>query len=105
MTRETKVGIVVSCSFLGLVGVVIASKLHEKPEDATERPPSTAVVQPPPAARTNFGKGKPREIAPGAMPKPSVDGPMPKATGSVPAAETPSVPPSSSGTVDRSVVP
>ncbi len=28
MTRETKVGLVVACSFLGLVGVVVASKLR-----------------------------------------------------------------------------
>ena len=30
MTRETKAGIVVSCSFLGLVGVVLFSKMGDK---------------------------------------------------------------------------
>jgi hypothetical protein len=38
MTRETTVGVLVSCSFLCLVGVVVASKLHE---GAAGAPPDT----------------------------------------------------------------
>src|SRR5947209_13536095 len=44
MTRETKVGIVVSCSFVSLVGVVIASKLREGPPPP-EPPASTAALE------------------------------------------------------------
>jgi hypothetical protein len=33
MTRETKLGLAVSCSFLGLLGVVLALKLTERPEE------------------------------------------------------------------------
>src|SRR5438270_726127 len=35
MLRETKLGIVISCSFLGLLGVVVTSKLRDKPVSAT----------------------------------------------------------------------
>ena len=36
MTRETKAGLLVSCSFLCLVGVVLFSKLNEKETSGTE---------------------------------------------------------------------
>ena len=36
MTHETKVGLVVSCSFLCLVGVVLFSKLHEQKKTGTD---------------------------------------------------------------------
>ena len=75
MTRETKVGIVVSCSFLCLLGVVVTSKLHgERPPDSPEPSPKKAV--------SGDKKGnalaladKPRvspEPSPGALPAPLV---------------------------------
>jgi hypothetical protein len=60
MTRETKVGLVVSCSFLCLVGVVVVCKLrgnttdlpsadaqavHEVPADPSEVPPAPEAAQ------------------------------------------------------------
>jgi hypothetical protein len=42
MTRETKAGLVVSCSFLCLVGAVVAVKLRQKPE----KPPAVADADP-----------------------------------------------------------
>src|SRR5262249_31296710 len=58
MTRETKVGLVVACSFLGLVGVVLASKLKG---DETPGDPATAQVPGPPAAQV----AKPPSFGPG----------------------------------------
>jgi LysM domain len=50
MTRETKAGLVVSCSFLCLVGAVVAVKLRQSPDavalaDAENVPPSTSKVK------------------------------------------------------------
>jgi hypothetical protein len=59
MTRETKVGIVVSCSFLGLLGVVVTSKLRgERPPDKEETPAQTAARADQPR-RTPPGKPAP----------------------------------------------
>jgi hypothetical protein len=44
MTRETKLGLVVSCSFLCLLGAVLALKLTEPPED--EQGPEVAAAAP-----------------------------------------------------------
>src|SRR5437764_3776817 len=55
MTRETKVGIVVSCSFVSLVGVVIASKVRGEPLP-TEPPASTAALE----SRGRDSRGKER---------------------------------------------
>ena len=52
MLRETKVGIVVSCSFLGLLGVVVSTKLRE-PAPTEKR--SEASVQ------ANQNEGRPDE--------------------------------------------
>src|SRR5947209_155170 len=54
MTRETKAGLVVSCSFLCLVGIVLFSKLREAPtpgtagDDSTEPTLASAPEEPQP---------------------------------------------------------
>src|SRR5579871_1899281 len=69
MTRETKAGLVVSCSFLCLVGAVVAVKLRQHPAevalvDPATDPPETKSSGPPstdppspPTSIPNSGKG------------------------------------------------
>jgi hypothetical protein len=45
MSRETKAGLVVSCSFLCLVGVVLFSKLNEKQAGGTDSPDEKELAQ------------------------------------------------------------
>jgi hypothetical protein len=47
MTRETKVGLVVCCSFLGLVAVVLVMKLRGEPNDAEEAVAEETIPEPP----------------------------------------------------------
>jgi hypothetical protein len=72
MTRETKLGLVVSCSFLGLLGAVLVMKMTGRPEDeqgpevaaAAQKegaPPSEKAGKPAPAAA---GKAAPTKPAP-----------------------------------------
>ena len=58
MTRETKVGIVVSCSFLGLLGVVVTSKLRG------ELPPEKAEAAAVPDKAKKAPKREPLKSAP-----------------------------------------
>ena len=55
MVRETKLGIVISCSFLGLLGVVVTSKLREKPAATTQaqeaEPDTRTAAAPSPAVK------------------------------------------------------
>ena len=51
MTREIKAGLVVSCSFICLVGVVVTTKLHEKNQAARQAPP-------PPWPRPTMGRAR-----------------------------------------------
>jgi hypothetical protein len=44
MTRETKLGLVVSCSFLCLLGVVVGLKMTERPEDENGTPAAPDAV-------------------------------------------------------------
>lgn len=61
MTRETKLGLVVSCSFLCLLGVVVGLKMTEAPEE--EPGPEVAAAAPdqptPPPAQPAEEKGTP----------------------------------------------
>lgn len=75
MTRETKVGLVVSCSFLGLIAAVVTLKLREPPPDAAPSGPELARVEP--AARE--------------LPAPTVALPGPAPTSPAPAAPAPFV--------------
>ena len=45
MTRETKAGLVVSCSFLCLVGVVLFNKVNENQTNGTDRPSEKELAQ------------------------------------------------------------
>ncbi len=59
MTRETKAGLVVSCSFLCLVGVVLFSKLNERETSGTESPGegelAKLMAEPQPVSNNNSG--------------------------------------------------
>src|SRR5437870_3912147 len=57
MTRETKVGIVVSCSFLCLVGVVLFSKLGEKGGTGTDAEAQAREDMTVPPEPTQMGSG------------------------------------------------
>src|SRR5262245_22883923 len=48
MTRETKAGLVVSCSFLCLVGVVLFAKMKERNTETTLNPEHSVAVTAPP---------------------------------------------------------
>src|SRR5207245_9614526 len=64
MTRETTVGVVVSCSFLCLVGLVLANKMREgerKDDTVSEEQISSALEDPKPA---EGGSGQPPAIVP-----------------------------------------
>lgn len=84
MTRETKVGLVVSCSFLCLVGVVLFSKLKEKegtdadaqareemmiPPEPIQAEPGAAVVAHGPAAEPTKKENHPAGLVPDETPK------------------------------------
>jgi hypothetical protein len=59
MTRETKLGLVVACSFLGLLGVVLGMKLTEPPEDQQGQEEAAAApneATPPAAAAQPAGE-------------------------------------------------
>jgi hypothetical protein len=77
MTRETKLGLVVSCSFLGLLGAVLVMKMAEPPEEEQSAAAAQNDEAPPadrstPLAATPEGKGA---EAPAAAPAPP---PFPK---------------------------
>lgn len=63
MTRETKAGLVVSCSFLCLVGVVLFSKVNEKEGDSTNGGDKSESMEPQPVPPNKLeaspGKGAP----------------------------------------------
>jgi hypothetical protein len=61
MTRETKAGLVVSCSFLCLVGVVLVTKLRER--EATKEDPDVTVLNETPGDPTP-ASSEPAEPAP-----------------------------------------
>jgi hypothetical protein len=61
MTREHKAGIVVSCSFVFVVGVVVAVKLHE--------PSAVAGDPPPPIAEKPVARGQSPEPSPAPPPE------------------------------------
>ena len=103
MTRETKVGIVVSCSFLCLVGVVVASKLRAGPpppqEGATE---ALAQVKPkaaPTAARKPDKEAPLPSGPPGAAPTAVGDTEQP------PTAAKPPTPPAPAASTPPGVIP
>jgi hypothetical protein len=68
MTRETKVGLVVSCSFLSLLGVVLALKLTEPPAEAQDEELAAAAPsthpEPPLTAAPLKEKESKRPVAP-----------------------------------------
>ena len=67
MTRETKAGLVVSCSFLCLVGVVLYCKLTGKnpglPESDATTGPVTAPDEPTPIEENGAGENGPQILA------------------------------------------
>jgi hypothetical protein len=69
MTRETKLGLAVSCSFLGLVGVVLVLKMTERPEE--EQGPEVAAAAP--------NEAPPPAPAPETNPWQKIDPPAPAA--------------------------
>src|SRR5205085_9595963 len=94
MTRETTVGVVVSCSFLCLVGLVLANKMREgehKDETVSEEQITSALEEP-----KEVPEGSATSVA---VPPMSSGGVIPGGPhfGPVPARETPHlVPPPSS---------
>src|SRR5262249_61742544 len=102
MTRETKVGIVVSCSFVGLVGVVIASKLRDDLPPPPAEPSTSPVVMPDGKGEAHVGQSKSRgKNSATAKPTPTMDGARLQEIGSPAAAPStasegpPSAPPPS----------
>src|SRR5437879_934528 len=88
MTRETKAGLVVSCSFLCLVGVVLFSKLNEKETSGTDSPSegelAKLMAEPQPVSNNNTlaAAGEP---APSTAERPGDNRKMTDAAGVVPA--------------------
>ncbi len=97
MTRETKVGLVVASSFLGLVGVVLASKLKQDDDLHAEAPQpraASAVSKTPAAGRParadaadkdgKAARGNADKAAPALTPPSGGDGGVPLAAASEP---------------------
>lgn len=88
MTRETKAGLVVSCSFLCLVGVVLFSKLNDKEASGTESPSEGALakmMEEPRAVPTNTSGPAPGNAPPSPAERHHDDRKTPEPTGVVPA--------------------
>jgi hypothetical protein len=87
MARETKLGLVVSCSFLCLLGVVVALKLAETPEeepgtDVAAAAPNEAAPSAPHAEPGAHGDAKPQADTP-AVRKPDAPAPFPTVSSDV----------------------
>src|SRR5262245_9923667 len=68
MTRETKLGLVVGCSFVCLTAVVVATRLTQADEKPADAAPSNAVQAKTPSASS----GPPKPATPPNFPKEAV---------------------------------